>query len=87
MVGTVKVFALFDRKAREFGAPLTAANVDTMKRELQRNVGEGSLLHKYPEDFDLYCLGEMDTETGVILPDTPQCVALLKEVLDGSSAG
>lgn len=78
----VMIFALFDRKAREYGPPLSAANVPTMKRELQKNVGEGSLLQKYPDDFDLYTFAEMDTETGAVEVTEHTLVDNLRDILE-----
>lgn len=65
----VMIFALFDRKVREYGPPLVAANVPSMYRELRRSIQPGSMLEKYPEDFDLQKFGVMDTETGRVEVD------------------
>jgi len=60
----VIVYALFDRKTREYGRPVIAKNDDQMRRDLQSLRGSGDTMEKYPEDFDLYQLAEMETETG-----------------------
>lgn len=72
----VIVFALLDRKLREFGKQLFLdKNVESLERGLLDSVlsneGAGSFLAKYPEDYDLYCLGEMDMETGYLTPAEP----------------
>lgn len=68
MLMIVVVYALFDRKTREYGLPIVARNDATMCRDLLNFRGSGAVQEKYPEDFDLYSLGEMNTETGRITP-------------------
>lgn len=69
------VCAVLDRKAKSYGPPLMFQNVDIARRMAQglmANRSGGSDLDKYPEDFDLYLIGEFDTDTGVIGGGTPQ---------------
>lgn len=33
-----------------------------------------TLLHTHPGDYDLYCLGTLDSEDGTIMPISPQLV-------------
>lgn len=82
MLMIVVMYALFDRKLREYGAPLVAANDDVMWRELRHMGQTGSFLDKYPEDFDLQSFGTMDTETGkVTLGESIRFVGNVRDVL------
>lgn len=63
----MQLFSLFDRKMREYGQIVQANNAEACKRALCDGVrGTKSLVEKHPDDFDLYRLGEFDTDTGVI---------------------
>lgn len=82
MLMIVVLYALFDRKLREFGALHLSKNDQTMRRELMANVrSSGSMLEKYPQDFDLYRMGEMETETGKIMQTDCLLVDNLVDVL------
>jgi len=58
------MFSIFDRKLREYGAPLVQRNEESMCRELRSMKGSLGMMDKYPEDFDLHVIGEYDAETG-----------------------
>lgn len=74
----VKVYSLFDRKLREYGALVIMNNDDACRRGLaqsfQNSKGQESTIDQYPEDFDCMCLGSFDPESGVINPETPRLV-------------
>lgn len=68
----MKIYSLFDRKMREFGGLQLAANDDVVRRALSEGVrGTGSTPEKYPDDFDLMCLGDMDPASGKIVLEEP----------------
>lgn len=69
------IYSLFDRKLKEYG-PLVVSNNDAaVRRALIDGVpGSGSTIAKYPEDFDLMCLGLFDAETGKIVAEAPRLV-------------
>lgn len=88
MLVAVVLYALLDRKLREYGAVLIAKNETAMCRALHDGVkGSGSMVEKYPEDFDLYRLGEMDNETGCITAEVPSLVDSLRDILRESHSG
>jgi len=66
----LKIFAIRDMKAECFiGLPwfnLTHAEAERNFLELAKD--EKSMVSKYPDDFDLYHLGEYDKTTGNIIP-------------------
>lgn len=72
----LKAFSIRDQKANVFNTPWFQKSHGEAERnfmELTRD--EKSMVAKYPDDFDLYYIGEYDDQTGILLPlDTPQHV-------------
>lgn len=68
---TLKIFAAFDRKAQYY-LPIFQARteVDAIRSFSDAIMGDTPLA-KYPADYDLICLAEMDTESGKITPIWP----------------
>lgn len=71
-----RIFSIRDSKAEMFYPPFyqkTHGEAERSLRELVRD--EKSLISKYPEDYDLYFLGEWDDQSGkMTLEDTPKHV-------------
>jgi hypothetical protein len=70
----LKVYSLRDSKSEIFNAPFYKHTHGEAERDFKSLVNdEKSMVNKYPEDYDLYHLGEYDDNTGKITPlDTPQ---------------
>jgi len=70
----LQVFTIRDSKSESFGTPFFQKSKGEAIRTLQELTKEQkSLISKYPEDFDLYYVGQYDDQTGKIQPlDTPQ---------------
>lgn len=70
----LKIFSIRDAKGETYNTPFfqkTHGEAERTFRELAND--EKSMICKYPDDFDLYCVGEFDTETGNIISlPTPQ---------------
>lgn len=63
----MQLYSLFDKKAGSYGGLLLAAGDGHVSRIIaERFQGSGDTVAKFPEDFDLYALGEYNTETGEI---------------------
>lgn len=62
----MKIYSLFDRKVGEHGGLVLAPNDETVKRALRDGLPANSTEAKYPNDFDLVCVGEFDATTGMI---------------------
>lgn len=75
-----KVYSVRDSKGEIFLPPFTCKTHGEAERTFTEYTRrEDSLLFKYPEDYDLYYLGEFDDKAGVYqVLDTPQ--HLLKAV-------
>lgn len=79
----VKVYSVLDRKVREFGQLLLSANDESMERTVRDVVsGSGTMMEKYPEDFDLHVVGSFNTETGELARSAPQLVGNVALILD-----
>lgn len=65
----MQMYSLLDKKAMTYGGILLAASDGHVSRVIQeRFSGSGDTVEKYPEDFDLYSLGEYSINTGQIEP-------------------
>lgn len=64
----LRIYSLFDRKMREFGALVLAPTDEAVKRALLEAFrGRGnSTMTQYPEDFDLHCVGMFDEASGKV---------------------
>lgn len=81
----MNVYAIYDRKMREYGHQLVLERNDFV---VQRGLADGiqqageSLLAKHPGDHDLYQVGEFDVETGQLSPAvTPRLVCSIRELV------
>jgi len=60
------VFSIKDVKSLQFNTPFYRSTIAMGERTFSDIINdETTLLYTHPGDFDLYCLGEFDTETGV----------------------
>lgn len=73
---TYKVFSIRDQKAEIFNPPFFQATHGEAERNFRAAVLDPKTqFHQFPEDFDLYFLGEYDTDKGTFKNlDTPQHV-------------
>lgn len=71
-----KVYSIRDTKSGVYWQPLHQKTHGEAERTFKSLVeDEKTLIHKYPEDFELYYLGEFNDETGKVdFLDTPQHV-------------
>lgn len=80
-----EMYSVYDRKLREYGQLMLSPNVGAMSRSIQVGVrGSGSLIEKYPGDFELHLLGKFNTSTGVVTPleGRPQVLTTLDVILE-----
>lgn len=69
-----KMFSIRDGKAETFYPPFFKPSHGEAERDIRTATNDPkSVLSQYPEDFDLYYLGEFDTNTGKFnAKDTPE---------------
>ena len=70
----LKIFAIRDQKAEVYNTPFYQHSHGEAERNFKTLVNDGkSTVSQYPEDFDLYYLGDYDDNTGLVKSlDTPQ---------------
>lgn len=79
----LKVFSIYDQKARVFGNPFVAPTTglaERMVKDIMRNPGHA--LAKYPEDFTLYEVGTWDDADGNFINTEPHNCGLLMRFLE-----
>lgn len=78
-----KVLAIRDRAIDSYGQPFYSASVGGAVRSFSDEVNrpENNTLHKHPEDFDLFLLGEFDDQTGEFDTTRPAQVAVGKDLV------
>jgi len=76
-----RVYSIYDKKMQEFGQLAVAKNDETFRRAVVENVkGSGSLIEKYPVDYQVFRVAEFDSSSGFISGYTP--VVLVCEVAE-----
>lgn len=70
----LKIYGIRDTKTEIFNNPFFNHSHGEAERNFTDLVNDPqSQVNRYPEDFDLYFMGEYETKTGKISPlDTPQ---------------
>lgn len=70
----LKVYSIRDSKGQMYNTPFYFHQHGQAERFVKQNLeNPESMLSRYPEDFDLYYLGDFDDATGKIEAlDTPQ---------------
>lgn len=65
----MNLYSIRDRAARAFGNPFVMANNATAMRVFEAEVNRSSqdnMLHQAPHDFELYCVGSFNIDTGLV---------------------
>lgn len=83
-----QIFAIYDAKAGAFMQPFFSVNEGTALRAVRAAMEDGnSQLAKFPEDYQVFKVGQFDDEkgriVGVDLPNVIAPLASLKERQDG----
>lgn len=82
----MKIFCLFDKKSCEYSCFSPERNQAMFERSLSaqiNNARPNNLLYTNTADFDIYCLGDLDNQTGVIVSNVKfirNCSELKTEV-------
>lgn len=76
------VVAIRDRKADVFVAPGFVNNIGICIRDFGESINnEKSFISKYPNDYDLYKIGELDDGTGEIVACRPEQLAIGEQLV------
>ena len=79
----LSIFCIFDLKSGVHQAPFFSHNQDTAMRLIALEMeNPGSLIGRFPKDYELYFLGEWNDENGEIVSGIPYSVASLIEIAE-----
>lgn len=80
----LKIYSIRDSKSEVFNVPFIKSTHGEAERDFRSLVNDQqSTVNKYPEDFDLYYMGEYDNNTGKLTPiDSPQHILKAIQVVN-----
>lgn len=66
----LKLYAIHDQAVKEFIGPEPARTHAEAERKFRTNVNNREMghLHTNPQHYNLYCIGDYDSETGKLSP-------------------
>lgn len=75
----LRVYSVFDAKAAVFDRPFYEQSDGSAVRAFSDAVNDSrmtvnnvpNMFFKHPEDYSLFCLGEFDSDTGVLIGEVP----------------
>ena len=80
-----QVFAVKDSKAAAFALPFFLPRMEVALRSFRDAVRNPEHdMHRHPEDYSLWCIGEFDDNTGAMMPVQPVLVAQAQEAPSGA---
>jgi len=80
-----KIFVIKDEKSGAHYDPFTMSNsIDAQRAFMQGMKSEKSIISQYPEDFNLYYIGEFDEMSGLITAQAPVMILTGKEAKEAS---
>lgn len=66
------VFSVYDSKAEMFNQPMFFKAIPEALRAFgDEAMRPDSAIHKHPDDYSIFCIGEFDVDTGLLTPLTP----------------
>lgn len=80
----LKIYAVRDNATEQFGNPMFMVSNGQALRSFTDEVNNKestNLLHKHPEDYELYEIGEYDTDTGEFQTHKPTRIAQAKDMV------
>ena len=81
----MKIYSIKDTKG-SFYDPMLALNDALATRNVRGVVNSGKgILAQYPEDFELWLIGEFDQETGIITPLPLTFIVRLNSLVDNNA--
>lgn len=80
---TKDIYSVKDNKSGIFEYFIAENRKAEVIRALRTTVNtEGNKMNLYPEDFDLFVLGKVDIETGIIISGQPEYLLSAYELVD-----
>lgn len=80
---TSVIITVKDIKTAKHGNPVTFINLAVAERSLRSEAkSKDSALAMYPQDFELYKVGEFNSDTGAIISHNPDFVANIVDIIE-----
>lgn len=76
-----EIIAIYDKKAKNYMQIQTMPTILTLARNCQLAYPENHPIRQYADEFAVYKLGSIDTDTGEIIPEKAQ-IAEMKDLLN-----
>lgn len=77
----LNLYSVFDTKAKTYSQPIFQENDDVSIRSAIDTMNAGnSLIADHPEDFQIFCVGTFDQDTGKITGSNPRHVLNFHEI-------
>lgn len=62
------LYSIYDTKTEVYMAPVAFPNEATAMRQVSVALTKDGMMSRYPEDYDLYCVGTWDDTEGRVNP-------------------
>lgn len=72
----MKLYSIYDTKAKEFGDPILCKNDEVAIRMFNQAISKAYA----PEDFQLFELSNFDNENGILFDAVADCKIMPKEI-------
>lgn len=75
-------YSVRDIKSATFNRPFVGLSIEQVKRSLYMSLlTQESEIAKFPEDFELYLIGEFDDQAGALVGQTPAMLCNIREIV------
>lgn len=79
-------YSIKDEKSQNFMSPFFTAGVVDALRSLTIACNQPeSNLNRFPEDFSLYLIAKLDTESGIVTQTGPELISSVKSLIQKSN--
>lgn len=76
------IYAVFDNAIQAFGNPIFVAAAGAATRSFTDEVNRaGSPFNAHPDDYELFCLGIWDDNSGSFEPRVPELIVRAKDIV------
>ena len=77
----LKLYCVRDNKSGQWQAPVPDYNDSTMRRGVAAGLSASDLRSFAPSDFEIYCVGTFDPETGFVSANVPDYVCSISDIV------
>lgn len=86
VIPKMKLYSLFDKRTEKFMAPQVKINNGHALRDLETIVKDkNSLVHLFPNDFEMWYLGFMEEDTGILHNENAMKIGEAKDYVEAEN--